>query len=58
MGWRVYEFTTLGADDHHRFIASPLTMLVFGILAGYYMSFALGLLAWRKRTAIESINAS
>jgi hypothetical protein len=58
MGWRAYEFYMLGADDHHRFIASPLTMLVFGILAGYYMSFALGLLAWRKRTAIESINAS
>jgi hypothetical protein len=51
MGWRAYEFLVLGANDHHRFIASPLTMLVFGILAGYYMCFALGLLAWRRRTA-------
>jgi hypothetical protein len=50
MAWRGYEFYMLGASDHHAFIASPLTMLVFGILAGYYMCFALGLLAWRKRT--------
>ena len=51
MAWRGYEFFVHGASDHHQFIASPLTMLVFGTLAGYYMSFALGLLAWRKRTA-------
>lgn len=54
MGWRAYQFTVQGASDNHQFLASPLTMLVFGILAGYYMSFALGLLAWRKRTSIIS----
>jgi len=52
MGWRAYQFYVEGAADHHQFMASPLTMLVFGILAGYYMSFALGLLAWRKRTQV------
>jgi len=33
------------------YIASPLTLLTFGIVAGYYIFFALGLLAWRKRSA-------
>jgi hypothetical protein len=56
MGWRAYEFYVRGATDHHRFIASPLTLLIFGVLAGYYMSFALGLLAWRKRTATPLAN--
>lgn len=50
MAWRGYEFYVHGAT--HDMVASPLTLLIFGVLAGYYTSYALGLLAWRKRTAI------
>lgn len=34
------------ADD---FARSPLTLLVFGLLAGYYITYAAGLLRWRSR---------
>jgi len=57
MGWRGYELYVLGAQDHQQFIASPLTLAIFGVLAGYYISFALGLLAWRKRTASSAPSA-
>lgn len=53
MAWRAYEFYTLGSFAHHEFVSSPLTLVIFGLLAGYYMSYALGLLAWRKRTALS-----
>jgi hypothetical protein len=53
MAWRAYEFYTLGSFAHHEFVSSPLTLVIFGVLAGYYMSYALGLLAWRKRTALS-----
>jgi len=29
--------------------ASPLTMAIFGMLAGYYVTYAIGLLRWRSR---------
>ena len=51
MAWRAYEYYTLGSFAHHEFVSSPLTLVIFGVLAGYYMSFAFGLLSWRKRTA-------
>lgn len=51
MAWRAYELYTLGSFEHHEFVSSPLTLVIFGVLAGYYMSFAFGLLSWRKRTA-------
>jgi hypothetical protein len=31
------------------FARSPLTMLIFGTLAGYYVCYAAGLLRWRRR---------
>jgi hypothetical protein len=52
MGWRGYQMLTHDpAATGAGFVASPLTLLTFGILAGYYIAFALGLLAWRKRSA-------
>jgi len=51
MGYRAYEYYALGSFAHHEFVSSPLTLFIFGILAGYYMTFAAGLLAWRRRTA-------
>jgi hypothetical protein len=35
-----------GAVD---FARSPLTLVVFGLLAGYYMGYAVGLVRWRMR---------
>jgi hypothetical protein len=34
-----------GAPD---FAASPLTLGIFGLLAGYYVTYAVGLVRWRK----------
>lgn len=34
-----------GAED---FARSPLTLLVFGLMAGYYLRYAIGLLRWRN----------
>jgi hypothetical protein len=51
MAWRAYEYYTLGSLAHHEFVSSPLTLVIFGVLAGYYTSYAFGLLSWRKRTA-------
>ncbi len=34
------------------FTRSPLTLLIFATLAGYYVSYAIGLLRWSKRTPI------
>lgn len=31
------------------FVRSPLTLAVFGLLAGYYVAYAVGLLRWRFR---------
>jgi len=35
-----------GMDD---FARSPLTLVVFGLLAGYYIAYAIGLVRWRGR---------
>ena len=40
MAWRAYEFYALGSFAHHEFVSSPLTLVIFGVLAGYYMSYA------------------
>jgi hypothetical protein len=50
--WRLVEVFVLspqlphGTDD---FARSPLTLAVFGLLAGYYVTYAIGLLRWRYR---------
>ncbi len=43
--------TPRGADD---FARSPLTLAVFGLLAGYYIAYAIGLIRWRQRVAGSS----
>jgi hypothetical protein len=57
MGYRAYEYYALGSIAHHEFVTSPLTLCIFGVLAGYYMTFAAGLLAWRKRAAAATLTA-
>jgi hypothetical protein len=46
--YRGYEFYVLKAAQPQDFASSPLTLLVFGVLAGYYTAYASGLLRWRK----------
>ncbi|MET0312050.1 MAG: hypothetical protein ABW051_08370 [Burkholderiaceae bacterium] len=50
IAWRMVEIYFLGipADPQH-FAASPLTLAVFGLLAGYYIAYACGLVRWRAR---------
>ena len=42
------------ALQHHEFATSPLTLFIFGLLAGYYMTYAFGLLAWRRKAALSA----
>ena len=53
LGRIAYRFETFYlAEGSQRFSAadfgrSPLTLLIFGTLAGYYVAYAIGLLRWR-----------
>jgi hypothetical protein len=38
-----------GAGANQDFARSPLTLLIFGMVAGYYATYAAGLLRWRRR---------
>jgi hypothetical protein len=40
------------------FVRSPLTLLVFGTLAGYYVAYAVGLLRWQRRARAGSPGAA
>ncbi len=42
-----------GAD----FVHSALTLLIFGTLAGYYVTYAIGLLRWRGRVTAATADA-
>lgn len=58
MAWRAWEWTMSdGAMAHQDFARSPLTLAVFGVLAGYYVTYATGLLRWRKQAA-EAVPAA
>lgn len=49
--YRGYEFYVAGVARPDDIASSPLTLLVFGILAGYYASYAAGILRWRRNAA-------
>ena len=40
---------SLQAADPNAFVRSPITLLIFGTLAGYYVVYAVGLLRWKHR---------
>jgi len=40
------------------FARSPLTLLIFGTLAGYYVAYAVGVLRWKRRVALAGPRAS
>jgi hypothetical protein len=45
--YRVFEMATLGPQQVPSFGSSPLTMGIMGVVAGYYLVYASGLLRWR-----------
>lgn len=51
IAWRLFETFTMelptGPQHDAEFLRSPLTLVVFGLLAGYYIAYAVGLLRWR-----------
>ena len=50
VGYRLFQTyeQSMTSQAAHSFGTSPLTLLVFGMLAGYYATYAMGLLRWRK----------
>jgi hypothetical protein len=45
----VYVLDATASSDASEFARSPLTLSVFGLLAGYYIAYAVGLVRWRNR---------
>ncbi|MBV9191646.1 MAG: DUF1453 family protein [Betaproteobacteria bacterium] len=43
----IYGFGTAPQPGSLDFVRSPLTLAIFGLLAGYYVGYAIGLLRWR-----------
>ena len=54
IGWRYAQLYAIGAPiggSPADFGRSPLTLLIFGMLAGYYTAYSTGLLRWQHRGA-------
>jgi hypothetical protein len=57
IGYRAAQlYLSAGAaqEGSSAFARNPLTLLIFGMLAGYYVAYAVGLLRWRRRARIGS----
>lgn len=49
IAWRLFELGQgVAAAGNPDFARSPLTLAVFGTLAGYYATYAVGLIRWRR----------
>ena len=59
IGYRFYEISVLAATQSpaqmQDFGRSPLTLAVFGTLAGYYTAYAVGILRWRASTPLANL---
>jgi len=53
IAWRLFEVRAgvAAAGGSPDFARSPLTLAVFGTLAGYYATYAVGLIRWRRSAA-------
>ena len=47
----LYSMNPYAPQSPNDFAASPLTLGIFGLLAGYYVTYAVGLVRWR--TSVE-----
>jgi hypothetical protein len=58
LGWRFFRLYGAGGgmsmDQPPDFARSPLTLVIFGMLAGYYTVYSGGLLRWQARVAQSS----
>jgi hypothetical protein len=56
IAYRVYEVNVMTgparATHMQDFTRSPLTLAIFGTLAAYYTTYAIGILLWRNRTPL------
>ena len=62
VGRLIYRFGTLyfasGTIDPSAFESfgkSPLTLLVFGVLAGYYIAYSIGIVLWRRSVTRDAL---
>jgi hypothetical protein len=57
IAWRLFEVRTgvTAAGGGQDFARSPLTLAVFGTLAGYYATYAMGLIRWRRSAASDKL---
>jgi len=54
IAYRVIQVTVLHQPgDPQAFTRSPLTLIAFGMLAGYFITYAIGMLRWRARVRRE-----
>jgi len=51
--FQVYSMNGGGPPNPADYAASPLTLGIFGLLAGYYMMYAVGLIQYRHRAELE-----
>lgn len=54
--YRIFEMATLGPQQVPSFGSSPLTMGIMGVVAGYYLVYASGLLRWRLAAARDKVS--
>jgi hypothetical protein len=57
IGYRAAQLYFASGSIHEgpaTFARSPLTLLIFGALAGYYIAYAIGLLRWKRRVGVAS----
>ena len=47
--WEIYGLP-MNPTSSQDFARSPLTLGIFGLLAGYYIAYAIGLIGWRRTT--------
>ena len=54
--YRMFELYSLdpGRQPMPDLTRSPLTLAIFGLLAGYYVAYAIGLIRWRSRVQSEA----
>jgi hypothetical protein len=56
IAYRVIQVTMLHQPgDPQAFTRSPLTLIAFGMLAGYFITYAIGMLRWRARVRRERV---
>ena len=60
LGYRLFQMVTLTGDAAQaagaQFVRSPVTTIAFGLLAGFYCCYSVGLIQWRLSSRIAVVN--